>query len=45
MGYRVLPVASAAVTIVTLLLAFCSVRLERRDGPPAVRADRSMSFH
>ena len=44
LDYRVLPIASAGVTVVTLLLALCSVRLERRDGPPVVRGER-IAFH
>jgi MFS transporter, DHA1 family, inner membrane transport protein len=31
-GYRSLPIASAVVTLVTLLLALCSARLDRREA-------------
>ncbi len=30
LGYRILPIASAGVTLITLLLALCSVRLDRK---------------
>jgi MFS transporter, DHA1 family, inner membrane transport protein len=32
LGYRTLPIASAGVTLVTLLLALCSVRLDRKQA-------------
>jgi DHA1 family inner membrane transport protein len=31
-GYRSLPIASAAVTLLTLLMALCSVRLDRKQA-------------
>jgi len=31
-GYRTLPIASAGITLLTLLLALCSVRLDRKEA-------------